>query len=107
MRKGDLAGSAWSGMSRARNSASSATHSSSIGRLTSRSKSALRGWNQSRELFSARSTRNWIAPGSKPAKALADGAIAHLLVEWPVVHRALRGDLEAAALVHAERPMRI
>src|SRR6188472_1757761 len=94
-------------MSRARNCSSSATHSSSIGRLMSRSKSALRGWNQSRELFSARLTRNWIASGSKPVKSLVDGAIARLLVESPAVHGALRSNLEAAALVDAEGAVRV
>src|SRR5690349_14073836 len=53
-------------MSRARNSASSASHSSSIGRLRSASYSALRGWNQARSLLAASSARKSIASGRNP-----------------------------------------
>ena len=58
---------------RASNRSASATHSASSGCLRSRSYSALRGWNQARSLFSARSARNWMASGRKPAEGLGRG----------------------------------
>src|SRR5438093_4747063 len=57
-----------------RRSARAATIASN-GSLSSRSYSALRGWNQARSLFTARSARNWIAAGEKPAKGGAAMAI--------------------------------
>src|SRR5216117_1345309 len=57
-----------------RRSARAATIASN-GSLSSRSYSALRGWNQARSLFTARSARNWMAAGEKPAKGGAASAI--------------------------------
>src|SRR5687768_1714389 len=56
-------------MLRASNRSERAATSASIGSLSSRSYSALRGWNQARALLSASSARNWIASGRNPAKA--------------------------------------
>src|SRR4029079_13346253 len=48
----------------------------SNGSLSSRSYSALRGWNQPRSLFTARSARNWIASGEKPRNVVGGSATA-------------------------------
>jgi len=39
----------------------------------------LRGWNQARSLFAARSARNWIASGEKPLNGGDATAIGELL----------------------------
>ncbi len=52
----------------ARNDASSATQSCSIGSFRRRSYSALRGWNHARSLFWASSARKSIASGENPPK---------------------------------------
>src|SRR6188508_3353786 len=52
IRKGERVGSPSSGIPRARNAPSSATQRAARGSFSSTSYSPLRGWNQSRELFS-------------------------------------------------------
>jgi hypothetical protein len=50
----------------------------SIGSFRSRSNSALRGWNQARSLFAARSARNWIPAREKPVNGGESAAMADL-----------------------------
>src|SRR5438876_7379079 len=75
MRNGERFGSASIGTPRASRRSARAAIMTSNGSLSSRSYSALRGWNQARSLLTARSARNWIAAGEKPANGGAAMAI--------------------------------